>query len=85
MHIHDICLPDDYPSSWHWRGYNEQQMAAALLAGGGFRPLFASHYVASRMADQVAASVAGRLPLADGTPETSLWLEKTAAPIGPLV
>ena len=56
-----------------------------MLAGGGFRPLFASHYVASRMADQVAASVAGRLPLADGTPETSLWLEKTAAPIGPLV
>ncbi len=85
VHIHDICLPDDYPSSWHWRGYNEQQMVAAILAGGGFRPLFASHYIASRMADQVAASVAGRLPLADGTPETSLWLEKTAAPIGPLV
>lgn len=85
VHVHDVCLPDDYPAAWRWRGYNEQQATAALLAGGGFRPLFASHYVASRMADQVAASVAGRLPLAPGTPETSLWLEKTAAPIGPLV
>ena len=85
VHIHDICLPDDYLPAWRWRGYNEQQMAAALLAGGGFRPLFASHYVASRMSDKVAGSAAGRLLLPDGTPETSLWLEKTAAPIGPLV
>ena len=85
VHIHDICLPDDYPAAWRWRGYNEQQATAALLAGGGFRPLFASHYVASRMADRLAKSVAGRLPLAPGTPETSLWLEKTAAPIGPMV
>lgn len=84
IHIHDICLPDDYFPAWHWRGYNEQQSAAALLAGGGFRPLFASHYAATRMADTVADSVAGRLPLVDGTPETSLWLEKTAAPIGPM-
>ena len=85
VHIHDICLPDDYPPAWHWRGYNEQQLAAALLAGGGFRPLFASHYVAGRMSDKVAESAAGRLPLLAGTPETSLWLEKTAAPVGPLV
>ncbi len=84
VHIHDICLPDDYPPAWRWRGYNEQQATAALLAGGGFRPLFASHYVASRMADKVATSVAGSLPLAAGTPETSLWLVKTAAPIGPM-
>ena len=85
VHIHDICLPDDYFRAWIWRGYNEQQIATALLAGGGFRPLFASHYVASRMGDAVAASVAGTLPLIDDTPETSLWLEKTADPIGPLI
>lgn len=84
VHIHDICLPDDYLPAWDWRGYNEQQIAAALLAAGGFRPLFASHYVASRMAEAVAASVAGALPLIGDTPETSLWLEKTAEPIGPL-
>ena len=71
--------------AWYWRGYNEQQLAVALLAGGGFQPFFASHYVASRMSEKVAGSVAGRLPLAAGTPETSLWPEKTAGPIGPMI
>ena len=84
IHLHDILLPDDYPQDWLWRGYNEQLMAQALLAGGGVTPLFASHYVATRMAEAVALSVAGRLPIVPETPETSLWLEKTAEPIGPL-
>ena len=84
VHIHDVCLPDDYFPDWRWRGYNEQQAVAALLGGGGFQPLFASHYVATRMAGLVADSVAGRLPLLAGAVETSLWLTKTAAPIGPL-
>lgn len=78
IHIHDIFLPDDYPPSWHWRGYNEQQAVAALLAAGAVRPLFAARYATTRLAGQVAASAAGPLPLPDGTFETSLWLEKTA-------
>lgn len=84
VHIHDVLLPDDYPAAWAWRGYNEQLLAAALLGGNGFAPLFASHYVATRMADAVAAGVAGRLDNPFNAPETSLWLLKTAAPIGPL-
>ncbi|HET8727178.1 MAG TPA: class I SAM-dependent methyltransferase [Alphaproteobacteria bacterium] len=84
VHIHDICLPDDYFPAWQWRGYNEQALASALLAGGGYQPLFASRYVATRMADAVARSVAGRLALPEGAVETSLWLRKTAQPIGPL-
>ena len=24
IHIHDITLPNAYPSVWEWRGYNEQ-------------------------------------------------------------
>lgn len=81
VHIHDICLPDPYPDAWGWRGYNEQQLVAALLSGGGFRPVFSSHYVATRMAAAVSAGVVGQLPLKAGTPETSLWLEKTAQPL----
>ncbi|MEM7444029.1 MAG: class I SAM-dependent methyltransferase [Pseudomonadota bacterium] len=77
VHFHDICLPDDYFDEWAWRGYNEQQVVAALLAGGGFRPLFASHYVATRMAETVAAGAAGRIPIIEGGREASLWLEKT--------
>ena len=79
VHIHDVFLPDDYPAEWDWRGYNEQLGVAALLQGGGYRLLWASHYVATRMAEAVAASVAGRLELKPGAHEASLWLEKMQA------
>ncbi len=76
VHLHDIFLPDDYPHSWAWRGYNEQLAVPALLSGGGYRPLFASHYAVTRMAGTVANSAVGGQPLMDGALESSLWLEK---------
>ena len=76
VQIHDVFLPDDYPAEWDWRGYNEQLGVAALIAGGGWQPLFASHYVATRMAARLAESPLGRLPLPEGARESSLWLEK---------
>ncbi len=76
VHIHDILLPDDYPAAWGWRGYNEQQMVAPLLTGGGWQPLFASHYVATRLRHVLQAGRVGRLPLKSGALETSLWLRK---------
>ena len=76
--VHDIFLPDPYPAPWRWRAYNEQGMLAAMLAGGGWRPLWASHYAARHMAGRVAGSIAGALPLPEGAAESALWLEKTA-------
>ncbi|MDH3228804.1 MAG: class I SAM-dependent methyltransferase [Alphaproteobacteria bacterium] len=76
VHIHDIFLPDDYPTSWDWRGYNEQLGVAPLLASGDWTVEFANHYAATRMADRVARGVAARLPLPDGARESSLWLKK---------
>jgi len=76
VHIHDILLPDDYPEDWAWRGYNEQLAVAALLQGGGYAPLWASHYAATRMTEAFQGSVLGRLPLKGGAVETSLWLRK---------
>ena len=58
-------------------------VAAALIAGG-FRPVWASHYVATRMSDRVQAGVPGRIPRDPGVPETSLWLEKTVPAAGSL-
>ncbi|MFO1060253.1 MAG: class I SAM-dependent methyltransferase [Dongiaceae bacterium] len=78
VHVHDVFLPDDYPAEWAWRGYNEQLAVAALLTGGGWRACFASHYVATRMADRLAASLAAELPLVAGARESSLWMERTA-------
>ncbi|MDP6602775.1 MAG: class I SAM-dependent methyltransferase [Rhodospirillales bacterium] len=78
IHFHDVFLPDDYPGAWGWRGYNEQQGVAPLIHGGGYAVLFASHFVATRMADAVARSAAGSLTLFPGALESSLWLEKRA-------
>ncbi len=78
VHIHDVFLPDDYPAEWDWRGYNEQLAVLQMVLGSGWELLFASHYVATRMASEVAESAAGRLPLGAGAFESSLWLRKTA-------
>ena len=76
VHLHDIFLPDDYPAAWDWRAYNEQLGVLPLLLGGAWKALFASHYVATRMASDLEATVLARLPLAPGAVESSLWLEK---------
>ena len=76
VHIHDVFLPDDYPPDWDWRGYNEQLGVMTLLQGGAWDPVFASHYVVSRMAEVLADSPVAGLPLPDGARESSLWLVK---------
>lgn len=75
VHVHDVFLPDDYPEAWAWRGYNEQLALPALILGG-YAPIFSSRYAVTRLTDRLAHSAAGRLPLAEGAFETSLWLEK---------
>ncbi|MEQ8440781.1 MAG: class I SAM-dependent methyltransferase [Alphaproteobacteria bacterium] len=76
LQIHDMFLPDAYPETWEWRGYNEQLPVAALLAGGGFRPVWSSHWIASRCAAVLSDGPVGDIPLMDGAFETALWLEK---------
>ncbi len=74
LHVHDVLLPDPYPTAWAWRGYNEQQAIAGLLLGG-FEILFASHYVRTR-APHLLGPVARALPRLPGARETSLWLRR---------
>ncbi len=76
LHIHDVFLPDSYPAAWAWRGYNEQNAVAPLLACGAFEPLFASRWAATRMAPRLTRSFVSRLPLPAGAWETSLWLRR---------
>ena len=78
VHIHDIFLPDDYPESWQWRGYNEQLAVAALLQGKGFDVLFSSHYVATRMSESLRGTLLAELERPDCLFETSLWLKKSS-------
>lgn len=76
LHVHDVFLPDDYPAAWDWRGYNEQLGVLPLLLGNAWDVLFASHYVATRMAAALKGTVVARLPLAPEAIESSLWLRK---------
>ncbi|MEQ8285080.1 class I SAM-dependent methyltransferase [Thalassospira sp.] len=76
IHIHDITLPDDYPEIWQWRGYNEQQGVASLLAGNGFEILWSSAYATTRLDDLIKGSIANGIHIPEGAHETSLWLRK---------
>ena len=76
VHVDDMFLPDGYPPEWAWRGYNEQNAVAGLIACGAYEVLFASHYVATRLADRLAGSVVARLPSAPGARPAGLWLKK---------
>ncbi len=76
VHIHDIFLPDPYPDVWEWRGYNEQLGVALMLLGDAYEIQWSSRYATRALADAVAASAAGNLPLDPGAFETSLWLKK---------
>ena len=78
VQIHDVFLPDDYPVDWAWRAYNEQLAVLQLLASGGWEPLFASHYVRSRMAGRLSGHVMAEIPLIPGARESSLWLRRSA-------
>jgi Methyltransferase domain len=74
VHFHDIFLPDPYPETWEWRGYNEQSAAALLIVQAGWQIEFASHYAVTRLGDAVSRSAAGGLPLLPSAFESSLWL-----------
>lgn len=75
VHFHDIFLPDPYPSSWQWRGYNEQLIVSALLAGGRVEPLFSSRFVREHRRDLLDSLDLGWISLVKGAIESSIWLE----------
>lgn len=77
VQIHDIFLPDAYPESWDWRGYNEVSQVLGLLAGVGFRPVWSSHWMMTRRADLLAQSPFKDIPINKDARESALWLEKT--------
>ncbi len=79
IHFHDIFLPDGYPAAWAKRSYNEQIAVGALLQGGAYGIVFASHYVKTQT-DMLARSCISSLTEPATCMESSLWLRK-AAPV----
>jgi hypothetical protein len=75
LHFHDVLLPDAYPPDWAWRGYNEQNAVAALLATRAYTPIWSSAWVDTRMREALAARGIDALPRPANAPVSSLWLE----------
>jgi hypothetical protein len=76
IHIHDIFLPNPYPESWLWRGYNEQNALGPMISGGGYELIFSSSYVANYMAAELLQTKLSNIELFENSPESSLWLRK---------
>mgnify|MGYP001204282234 CR=1 FL=1 len=73
IQVHDIFLPDDYPTEWRWRGYNEQSGWAPFLAGPATELVISSRYVTTRMVPAFRQTAIASLPLLAGARETSVW------------
>jgi len=74
VQIHDILLPDDYPSDWAWRGYNEQLGVVSYLKSRASEILISSHYVTTRLQAEFGVTKISKLMMPKGARETSLWI-----------
>lgn len=78
--MHDIFLPDDYPSAWAERYYSEQYVLAAWLLGaeGRYRVTLPAHWVSRNRErlglDAIADSFGCPRERFEGC---SFWIEKT--------
>lgn len=77
IHFHDIFLPDPYPSSWEWRGYNEQQAIAGLLATSDYRVIFSSRHALNHSYEKAHGNLSNRFARASNALASSLWLKKS--------
>ncbi|MEJ0052109.1 MAG: class I SAM-dependent methyltransferase [Methylovirgula sp.] len=86
VHIHDICLPDDYPPVWKYRLYSEQYVLAAMLLCPSlpFKIVLPNYYVATRptfreLANAVLSKCPAPVPLYynnhGNIPPVSFWIE----------
>ena len=73
VHLHDIFLPDDYPSHWLIRGYNEQNALIGWVLSGYFEVIWPAYHVLSRHRD-IAEAALGAPPVEGAG---SLWLRRT--------
>lgn len=75
LHFHDVFLPDGYPVEWAWRGYNEQNALAALIAAKSHLPIWSSAWVARNMAPAISERGIDALARPAGAVVSSLWLQ----------
>lgn len=74
VHVHDIYLPWDYPPVYVRRGYTEQYLLHALLAGSRrFELVAAAYFLSRRHAGSMRAAFGPRVAVADTFQGASFW------------
>ena len=93
VHIHDICLPWDYPNNWLNRVYSEQYLLAAMLLGADppFRVVMPNHFVSTdpelsaRVKQIFTSPLGGRdIPFLNQEEQNfsnSFWIETTGVKV----
>ena len=71
VHAHDIFIPFDYRPDYHERGYTEQYVLHALLAGGNYAVEFASVYMSWRHPEAMSTTFGETVPARHAG--ASLW------------
>lgn len=78
VHIHDICLPGDYPPAWvldGW-GWNESYLVRAFLTfNSAFSVLFSSPFMVQRHPEALLAAFPGFAEHLERA-GSSLWIER---------
>jgi hypothetical protein len=74
VHLHDIFLPDNYPSHWRVRNYSEQNALVGWLLGSAFEIIWPAGYVYSRHRRLIDNALG---EIGDNAGGGSLWLRKT--------
>lgn len=78
VHVHDIFLPEGYPSHWSHRGYSEQNSLIGWILSGFFAVIYPSFYAATRLERELRDVLGSLMP---GEPKEnggSIWLQRRA-------
>ena len=74
VHVHDVFLPNDYPSWWGHRGYDEQTHLQARLNDGGWEVLWAANFVHTQASAILTSAFRSYRP---GEYPGSFWMRRT--------
>lgn len=77
VHVHDIFLPDGYPSSWESRFYSEQNALIGWIISGFFDVIYPSYYVATRLEKPLSDVLWQRMPAQPERNGGSIWLKRS--------
>lgn len=79
VHVHDIFLPEGYPSGWERRNFSEQNALIGWIMSGYFDVIYPSQYVATRLEKDLQAVLGEFMPEGRKKSAGSIWLRRAGS------